>query len=174
MAVERRVRVNLNIRCPQVRLISPDGEQLGIINTSQALGQAMENGLDLVEVAPNAKPPVCRIMDYGRYKYQQKKRAQDAKKRQTTIVLKEVKFRPKTEDHDFNFKVKHVRKFLEEGNKAKITMRFRGREITHANLGRKVLIRVAEEVKDVGIVEKNPSLDRRNMIMIIAPLKKEQ
>ncbi len=146
-----------------------DGGQLGIMPTRQALDLAREKGLDLVEVAPNAEPPVCKIMDYGKYKYQQSKRSQEAKKRQTTIQVKEVKVRPKIEEHDLQFKLKNIRKFLEERNKIKVSMIFRGREIAHTAVGMEVLKRIALEIEADGVVEQSPRLEGRNLSMIIAP-----
>ncbi len=142
------------------------------MNLNDALGAAAERGLDLVEVSPNAVPPVCRIMDYGKYKYQASKRAAEAKKKAARVELKEVKMRPKTEEHDFQFKLKNARRFLEEGNKVKVTVMFRGREVTHPEFGRRLLERVAEEVKDLGQVESMPSMSGRFMTMVMAPLKK--
>jgi len=142
---------------------------LGIMPTRQALDLAREKGLDLVEVAPNAEPPVCKIMDYGKYKYQQSKRAQEAKKRQTVIQVKEVKVRPKIEEHDLQFKLKNIRKFLDERNKIKVSMIFRGREIAHTSIGVQVLNRIAEEIGEEGVVEQSPKLEGRNLSMIIAP-----
>ncbi len=130
---------------------------------------AREQDLDLVEVAPNASPPVCRIMDYGKYKYEQSKRAKEAKKHQHAIVVKEMKFRPKTEEHDYQFKLKHIRKFLAEGNKAKITVRFRGREMAHTELGRKVLDKLVQDTQDVATVEQQPKFEGRNMVLVLAP-----
>ena len=137
----------------------------------EALSVAKEDGLDLVEVAPKARPPVCRIMDYGKFKYQQKKRAADAKKHQVQVQVKEVKFRPKTEEHDYQFKLAHARRFLEANNRAKITMRFRGREIAHASRAMTMLHRLAVDVEEVGQVELQPRLEGRAMIMILAPRK---
>jgi len=137
----------------------------------QALAAAAENGLDLVEVSPQAKPPVCRIMDYGKFKYQQQKRAAEAKKKTARVEIKEVKLRPKTETHDFKVKVKNVRRFLESGNKVKVTIMFRGREVTHPQFGRDLLQRVSEEVNDIGIVESFPSMRGRFMHMVMAPKK---
>jgi translation initiation factor IF-3 len=137
-----------------------------------ALAVAMERGLDLVEVSPSAKPPVCRIMDYGKFKYQQQKRAAEAKKKTARVELKEVKLRPKTEIHDFNVKVRNVRRFLDDGNKVKVTIMFRGREVTHPEFGRELLKRVAEEVKDIGVVEFFPSMQGRFMHMVMSPIKK--
>jgi translation initiation factor IF-3 len=137
----------------------------------QALEAAAESGLDLVEVSPQAKPPVCRIMDYGKFKYQQQKRAAEAKKKTARVEIKEVKLRPKTETHDFNVKVKNVRRFLDSGNKVKVTIMFRGREVTHPQFGRDLLQRVAEEVSDIGTVESFPSMRGRFMHMVMAPKK---
>jgi translation initiation factor IF-3 len=137
----------------------------------EALALAENQHLDLVEVSPNANPPVCRIMDYGKYKYQQSKRQQEAKKKQVQIQLKEVKLRPKTDEHDLQFKIKHVRRFLEEGNKAKITVIFRGREITHMELGQNALERFAAELQDVCVIEVKPKMEGRSMFMIVSPKK---
>ncbi|HEY5974619.1 MAG TPA: translation initiation factor IF-3 [Geobacteraceae bacterium] len=165
------VNINQAIRSREVRVIGADGEQLGVISLHEALAAAESLELDLVEVSPSAVPPVCRIMDYGKFKYQQSKKLQEAKKKQVQVQLKEVKLRPKTDDHDLDFKIKHVRRFLEEGNKAKITLMFRGREITHTDLGVKVLDRVAEELQDVAIIESRPRMEGRSMYMIVAPKK---
>ena len=166
---DKRVRVNRQIRISPVRVIAADGEQLGILPVEQALAMAEEKGLDLVEVAPSARPPVCRIMDYGKFKYEEARKARQARKRQHQILIKEVKFRPGIEDHDFDFKVRHARRFLEEGNKVKATMMFRGRQMAHPELGREVLSRVAEAVDEVGRVESAPLMEGRNMTMILAP-----
>jgi len=152
-----------------VRVINPDGVQLGIMSPQEALQTAMSLGLDLVEVAPESKPPVCRIMDYGKYRYEQSKKAKDAKKKQTVIQIKEIKMRPKTDEHDLEFKTRHIEKFLKEGNKAKVTMIFRGREVMHTNLGRKLLDKLAEDLKDSAIIEQLPRLEGKNMVMILAP-----
>lgn len=138
---------------------------------SEALSMAESQQLDLVEVSPTAVPPVCRIMDFGKYKYQQSKKQQEAKKKQVQVQLKEVKLRPKTDEHDLLFKIKHVRRFLEEGNKAKVTLVFRGREITHMNLGQKALDRFTEELQDIAVIEVKPKMEGRNMFMIVAPKK---
>ncbi len=165
-----RTRVNDHIRVPRVRVIDPDGEQLGILPTAEALQLARERyGLDLVEVSPNATPPVCKILDYGKHKYQEKKKAQEAKKHHMTVQVKEVKFRPKTDVHDFNFKVKHVRRFLQEGNKAKVTIFFRGREMAYTNRGVEVLQKVSSLVEDIGQTEQEPTMEGRFMSMVIAP-----
>ncbi len=150
-------------------MISPDGSQLGILPIEQALQTAYGLNLDLVEVAPEARPPVCRIMDYGKYRYEQSKKAREAKKKQTIIELKEIKLRPKTEEHDFQFKARHAERFLKEGNKAKITMMFRGREVIRMDRGRAVLDRFLEALKDVAVVEQPAKVEGRNMTMILAP-----
>jgi translation initiation factor IF-3 len=142
---------------------------LGIVPLEEALARAAEEKLDLVEVAPKASPPVCRIMDYGKYKYMQAKKLQEAKKKQTTIQIKEVKIRPKTEEHDYQFKLRHIKRFLSEKNKAKVTIMFRGREIAHSELGLKVLERIIADIEEEGIVEQAPRLEGRNMVMILAP-----
>jgi translation initiation factor IF-3 len=145
---------------------------LGILPIVEALSRAKENGLDLVEVSPNSNPSVCRILDYGKYKYQQSKKLHEAKKKQTVIHVKEVKLRPKTEKHDYNVKVNHIKRFINAGNKTKVTMRFKGREITHAELGQAMLERIAVDVQDIAVVEQKPKLEsRRSMIMILAPKK---
>ncbi len=142
------------------------------MNLDDALTASAEKGLDLVEVSPNAQPPVCRIMDYGKYKYQASKRASEAKKKAARVELKEVKMRPKTESHDFQVKVRNARRFLEDGNKVKVTIMFRGREVTHPEFGRRLLEQVAEEIKDIAQVESMPSMYGRFMTMVVAPLKK--
>ena len=152
-----------------MRVIAPDGTQLGILLTEQALQQAYAQNLDLVEVAPEARPPVCRIMDYGKYRYEQAKKAREAKKKQTVIELKEIKLRPKTEEHDFQFKARHAERFLEEGNKAKITMMFRGREMVRMDRGKVLLEKFVEALKDKCVVEQAPKVEGRNMTMILAP-----
>jgi translation initiation factor IF-3 len=152
-----------------VRVVGQDGTQLGVMVTNEALRLAEEQGLDLVEVAPNEKPPVCRIMDYGKYKYQQSKRLHQAKKKQKVILVKEIKFRPKTEEHDYQFKCQHIRRFLQDGHKAKVTVVFRGREMAHTDLGRRMLDRIAEDMGEVGTVEQTPRQEGRNMSMILNP-----
>jgi translation initiation factor IF-3 len=154
---------------PQVRVIGADGSQLGVLDTSEALRIAEEGGLDLVEVSPKAMPPVCKIMDYGKFKYENAKKTKDARKHQSTTTTKEIKFRPKTDDHDFDFKVKHIRRFLMEGNKAKLVVIFRGREIVHPETGQDVLKRVVEVTNDIAQVEQTPMMEGRRMLMIIAP-----
>ena len=157
------------IRVPEVRVIGQEGAQLGIIPTPDALQMAEEQGLDLVEVAPNEKPPVCRIMDFGKYKYQQSKRLQQAKKKQKIILVKEIKLRPKTEEHDYHFKSQHVRRFLQDGHKAKVTIVFRGREMAHTELGRRILDRMAGELEDISTIEQTPKQEGRNMAMVLSP-----
>ncbi|MBN1653837.1 MAG: translation initiation factor IF-3 [Deltaproteobacteria bacterium] len=165
-------RINHRIRIPQVRVIGPDGDMLGILDTAEAQRIARENGLDLVEVNPKSYPPVCKIMDFGKYKYDEKKKQAEAKKKQVVIGLKEIKLRPKTDDHDLEFKLKHVRRFLQEGNKVKITCRFRGREITHPEAAQKQLDLIAESIKDVGMIETGSRMEGRNMMLILAPQSK--
>lgn len=150
-------------------MVDEEGEQLGILQLDEALATAEERGLDLVEVAPDARPPVCRIMDYGKYRYQLSRKQREARKKQHQVHLKEVKFRPGTEDHDFDFKVRHARRFIEEGNKVKVTVMFRGRQISHPEVGRGVLDRVAEALEEEAKVESNPSMDGRTLTMILAP-----
>ena len=169
IAVDKRTRVNDQIRISPVRVVDENGEQLGILGLDEAKAAAEDRGLDLVEVAPMARPPVCRIMDYGKFKYEEARKAREARKKQHTTHVKEVKFRPGIEEHDFAFKVRHARRFLEEGDKVKATMMFRGRQMAHPELGREVLDRVAEAVEDVGKVESVPSMEGRFMIMILAP-----
>ncbi len=166
---ERRVRVNRQIRISPVRVVTAEGEQLGVLPVEEALAAAQERGLDLVEVAPMARPPVVKIMDYGKFKFEEAKAARAAKKKQHVIHLKEVKYRPGIDDHDFDFKTRHAREFLGEGNKVKVTMMFRGRQMAHPELGKAVLDRVASALADIGKVEQEPKLDGRNMIMVLAP-----
>lgn len=146
-----------------------DGNQLGVLNLREALRAAEERQLDLVEVAPQAKPPVCRIMDYGRYRYEQSKREKEAKKKQRIITVKEVKLRPNIDDHDFNVKARNAIRFLKDGDKVKATIMFRGRQIVHPDIGRQLLVRLADQVADLANVERHPKLEGRNMIMILAP-----
>jgi translation initiation factor IF-3 len=159
------------IRRPEVRVINPDGQQLGIYPIRQALTIAQELGLDLVEINPKADPPVCRIMDYGKFKYEQKKQTNVARKKQKVIEVKEIKMRPKTDTHDFETKLKHVRRFIEEGNKARLTIRFRGRELAHPEVAARQLDKMVQAVKDIAIVEQNYQMEGRMMTMVIAPLK---
>lgn len=161
--------VNEAIRAREVRLIGPDGTQLGIVSLKEALRIAQEADLDLVNVAPTAKPPVCRIMDYGKYKYEQAKKEREARRNQKVVELKEVRFSSNIEEHDFQTKLRNVRKFLADGDKVKCSIRFRGREITHADIGQQVLDRLAGLCEDVAIVERKPKIEGRSMIMILAP-----
>ena len=165
------VRINRMIRASEIRVLGSDGGQLGIMSVRDALAAAEAEGLDLVEISPGAIPPVCRIMDYGKFKYQQSKKSHEAKKKQSVVLVKEVKLGPKTEEHDFQFKFKHVLRFLEDGNKAKVTVLFRGREMAHTEFGRALLDRMAEMVKEYGVIEQSPRQEGRNMTMIIAPKK---
>jgi translation initiation factor IF-3 len=157
------------IRSPQVRVITDEGEQKGIMTLNQALDCALEAGLDLVEVAPEADPPVCRIMDFGRYKYQQSKKSSESRKKSTVIETKEIKFRPKTDEHDYQFKLRNIQRFLAEKNKIKVSLMFRGREIAHANLGRDLMERVIRDVAETGQPEQLPRLEGKSMIMILSP-----
>lgn len=164
------MNINEEIKAGQVRLIE-EGRQLGIMPLKEALAIAAKAGLDLVEIAPNADPPVCRVMDYGKYRYQQSKKLQDARKSQTTIQIKEIRLRPKTEEHDLEVKIRHIRKFLQQNDKVKITMMFRGREIAYADLGRKVMETIRDAVAEAGVVEMQPKLEGRNMTMVVVPKK---
>jgi translation initiation factor IF-3 len=170
-AINERTRVNNQIRISPVRVIDPEGNQVGILPIEKALETAEELGLDLVEVAPMARPPVCRIMDYGKFRYEEQRKAREARKKQHRVDLKEVKLRPSIEDHDFDFKARHARRFLEEGNKVKVTMMFRGRQMAHPEIGRQVLDRMVAEIADVGKVESAPAMEARSMTMVLAPLK---
>ena len=166
---ERRVRINRQIRISPLRVIGPGGEQLGVLPVEEALAAAVERGLDLVEVAPMARPPVVKIMDYGKFKFEEAKAARAAKKKQHVIHLKEVKVRPGIEKHDFEFKSRHAREFLLEGNKVKVTMMFRGRQIAHVDVGKAVLDRFFGTVQDIGKIEQEPKLEGRNMVMVLGP-----
>jgi translation initiation factor IF-3 len=165
-------RINDRIRTARVRLIGVDGEQLGIFNTPDALRIADEQNLDLVEVAPNGDPPVARIMDYGKYKYEEAMKAKKARKHQTTVQLKEIKFRPKIDIHDYETKKRHVVRFLEAGAKVKVTIMFRGREMVHAERGLAILDRLSGDVRELAVVEAEPKLEGRNMFMVLGPVKK--
>jgi len=154
-----------------VRVIDMEGQQLGVISLTEALAEAAKAGLDLVEVSPTAEPPVCRIMDYGKFRYQQSKKVQVSKKSQTVIQVKEIRLRPKTEEHDLEVKVKHVRKFLEQHNKVKISMMFRGREIAYTDIGRKIIEDIKNTLADGCVIDQQPKLEGRNMIMILSPKK---
>ena len=163
-------KANNRINSPEVQVIGSTGENLGIINTNKAISMAKEEGLDLIEIAPNAKPPVCKIIDMGKYKYDAQKKANKAKKKQKKIELKEIKLRPVTETHDYNFKLKNAQKFLSKGDKVKFTIRFKGRELQHSNLGYDLMNKIQEDIKLVGKVEMNPKFDGKQMIMVIQPL----
>jgi translation initiation factor IF-3 len=165
----KRVRVNRQIRISPVRLVGADGQQVGVVPVEEALAAAQEKGLDLVEVAPMARPPVVKIMDYGKYRFEQAKAARAARKKQHVIQVKEVKYRPNISEHDFEFKTRHARQFLEEGNKVKLTLMFRGRQITHPELGQEVLNRVFDALKDLAKIESASKLEGRNMTMVLAP-----
>ena len=167
------VRINDRIRAREVFLVGADGEQLGVKPLPEALTRAREQELDLVEVAANANPPVCRIMDYGRYVYEQEQRRRQSRRKATNVVIKEMKFRPKIDEHDYTTKMKHVARFLGEGNKVKLTIMFRGREMAHPELGRKILDRVADDVAEFAIVESAPRQDGRNMTMVLHPIRKD-
>ncbi len=171
MSIVRDVRINREIRAREVRVIDPEGKQLGVIPLTEALRLAGGFELDLVEVSTKSDPPVCRIMDYGKFKYQQSKKAHDARKKQAVVHIKEVKMRSKTEEHDFQFKVKHIERFLKEGDKIKVTIVFRGREIAFPDLGRNMLKRVQESVKEWAKVEQAPRFEGRNCVMILTPLQ---
>ena len=169
VVIAKSVNVNNEIRAATVRVIAEDGGQLGIVTLKQALEIAKEAALDLVEVAPQLDPPVCRIMDYGKFRYQQTKKVHEAKKRRTIIQIKEVKLRPKTEEHDYQFKLRNIRRFLDKKNKTKISLMFRGREIQYQETARGILNRIAEETRDLAVVEQAPRLEGRNMTMILGP-----
>jgi translation initiation factor IF-3 len=164
--------MNDRIRAAQVRLVGPDGSQIGIVSTQDALRQAQDLDLDLVEVAPQANPPVARIMDYGKFKYERDIRQKEARKKQTRVEVKEIKFRPKIDPHDYATKKGHVVRFLNQGARVKVTIMFRGREMAHTELGRKILDRLVEDLAEVAVVESTPKQDGRNMVMVIAPTKK--
>ena len=168
---EKRVRVNEQIRISPIRLIDEVGGQIGIVSLDDARARAAQRGLDLVEVAPDSRPPVVRLMDYGKYKYKAARAAREARRKQHTVQLKEVKFRPGIEDHDYDFKLRHARRFLAEGNKVKLTMMFRGRQVSHPELGRDVLLRATRDLGDAARVEQYPNFERNQMTMILSPLK---
>ncbi|HET9333668.1 MAG TPA: translation initiation factor IF-3 [Gemmatimonadota bacterium] len=166
-------RVNEQIRLSPVRLIDTDGAQLGVVPVDEAMSRARDKGMDLVEVAPNARPPVCRIMDYGRYKYEQAKAEREARRKQHVTQMKEIKMRPNIEEHDFEFKTRHIKRFLMDRDKVKVTIMFRGREMAHTENGKEVLDDVVEEIGDLAIVEQQARLEGRNMFLILAPNSKK-
>jgi len=164
-----KTNINQDIRAKEVRVIDPEGNQVGVLPTYRALAAASDFGLDLVEISPNANPPVCKIMDYGRYKYELTKKKQEAKKKQSSFQVKEIKVRPKTSDHDLNVKIDHIKKFIEKKDKVKVTVVFRGREITLMQLGRELLEKVVRETSEITVVEQMPKFEGRTMIMVLAP-----
>ncbi|MEM9779832.1 MAG: translation initiation factor IF-3 [Pseudomonadota bacterium] len=164
-------RVNRRIRSTEIRLIGAEGENLGVQTPNRAMELAEDAGLDLVEISPNANPPVCKIMDFGKFKYEQQKKESEARKKQKIIEVKEVKFRPNTDTHDYDVKMRNVTKFLGNGDKVKVTLRFRGREMAHQDLGRRLLERVADDTVDLGKIETMPKMEGRQMVMMINPLK---
>jgi translation initiation factor IF-3 len=166
---DQKARVNRRIRVPWVRLIDEDGKQIGIVSTQEALMMAENRGLDLVEVAPNADPPVCRLMDYGKYLYEQNKREREARKKQKVVEVKEVRMQPNTDSHDIEVKSNQARRFLQEGDKVKFTIRFRGRQFAHQDIGIRMLEDVAEKLRDVAVVEVQPQTEGRRLIMVVAP-----
>jgi len=167
---DRGPKSNNRISSPEVQVINSDGDNLGILNTNEAISIAKEQGLDLIEIAPNAKPPVCKIIDMGKFKYDAQKKANVAKKKQKIVLLKEIKMRPVTETHDYDFKVKNAKKFIEKGDKVKFTIRFKGRELQHSHLGRELMDRIKADMQDIGKVELHPKFDGKQMIMVIQPL----
>src|SRR6187399_2680039 len=164
-----QIRVNHRIRVPEVRVVAEDGSNLGVLSTEQALRRAQSVGLDLVEVNPKASPPVCKILDFGKFKYEEKKKAREAKKKQTVVEVKEIKIRPKTDDHDLDVKVRAIRKFIEAGNKVKVTCRFRGREITHPERAQMQLTFILSKIEDLANVEQRPTMEARTMALLVAP-----
>ena len=171
IAGTKEQRLNEDITYEQIRLVSDSGEQLGILSPDEARKVAEERGMDLVEIAPNAEPPVCRLMDYGKYLYASAKKKQESKKKQKQITVKEIKFRPGTDIGDYDIKVRNLTKFLDAGNKVKVTLRFRGREMAHQELGMEMLKRVEEDLKEIGVVEQMPKMEGRQMVMVLAPMK---
>jgi translation initiation factor IF-3 len=167
---DRGPKSNNRISSPEVQVIGSDGENLGILNTNEAISLAKEKGLDLIEISPNAKPPVCKIIDMGKFKYDAQKKANVSKKKQKIVLLKEIKMRPVTETHDYEFKVKNAKKFITKGDKVKFTIRFKGRELQHSHLGRELMDKIKNDMQDVGKVELHPKFDGKQMIMVIQPL----
>jgi translation initiation factor IF-3 len=167
---DRGPKSNNRITAPEVQVIGSDGDNIGILNTNEAISMAKEQGLDLIEIAPNAKPPVCKIIDMGKFKYDAQKKANVAKKKQKIVLLKEIKMRPVTETHDYDFKVKNAKKFIGKGDKVKFTIRFKGRELQHSHLGRELMDKIKVDMQDIGKVELHPKFDGKQMIMVIQPL----
>jgi len=167
---DRGPKSNNRITAPEVQVIGSDGDNIGILNTNEAISMAKEQGLDLIEIAPNAKPPVCKIIDMGKFKYDAQKKANVAKKKQKIVALKEIKMRPVTETHDYDFKVKNAKKFIGKGDKVKFTIRFKGRELQHSHLGRELMDKIKVDMQDIGKVELHPKFDGKQMIMVIQPL----
>jgi len=169
--IEKHLRINQGIRVPQVRVIDFEGKQLGILPIAEALAEAGKVGMDLVEVAPNSNPPVCRIMDYGKFRYQQSKKLQVARKSAATVQIKEMRLRPKIDEHDREIKIRKVKEFLEEGDKVKISMLFRGREIAYTSIGLKIMESIREELESIATVEQHPKIEGRSMVMVVSPKK---
>ena len=167
---DRGPKSNNRITAPEVQVIGSDGDNIGILNTNEAISMAKDQGLDLIEIAPNAKPPVCKIIDMGKFKYDAQKKANVAKKKQKIVLLKEIKMRPVTETHDYDFKVKNAKKFIGKGDKVKFTIRFKGRELQHSHLGRELMDKIKVDMQDIGKVELHPKFDGKQMIMVIQPL----
>lgn len=173
IALEKELRINGEIDASQIRLVAEDGEQLGVVSFREAISKAEEAELDLVEIAPQASPPVCKIMDYGKYKYHEQKKQHEAKLKQKQIQVKEVKFRPGTDENDYQIKLRNMTRFLEEGDKVKVTLRFRGREMAHQEFGMAQLKRAESDLQELGTVEQFPKLEGRQMVMVLAPKKKK-
>ncbi|HRQ57773.1 MAG TPA: translation initiation factor IF-3 [Azoarcus taiwanensis] len=171
MAQDKKQRVNGEINAPEVRLVSEDGEQLGIVSLRAAFDVAEEAGLDLVEIAPMAEPPVCKVMDYGKFKYQEQKKAHETRAKQKQVQVKEVKLRPGTDENDYQIKLRNLKRFLGEGDKAKVTLRFRGREMAHQEIGMRQLERIRADLEEIAMVEQMPKMEGRQMVMVIAPKK---
>ncbi|NHR08409.1 translation initiation factor IF-3 [Chromobacterium haemolyticum] len=172
IAQEREARINGEITAREIRLVGKEGEQIGVVSLREAMALAEEGDVDLVEISPTAQPPVCKLMDYGKYKYEQSKKRHEAKQKQKQVQIKEIKFRPGTDDGDYNVKLRNLTRFLSEGDKAKVTLRFRGREMAHQNIGLELLKRVEADLSEIAVVEQFPKLEGRQMVMMIAPKKK--
>ncbi|WP_425451380.1 translation initiation factor IF-3 [Wenzhouxiangella sediminis] len=171
IATDKQTRRNEDITAREVRVVGSEGDQIGVMGIRDALARAEEEGMDLVEIAPQADPPVCRIMDWGKYRFEQSKKAQAARKKQKQIQIKEVKFRPGTDDHDYDVKMRNLRRFIEEGDKVKVTLRFRGREMAHQELGLEILQRVEQDMAEETVVEQRPRMEGRQMVMMLSPKK---